>query len=234
MATVLLVRHGRTASNASGTLAGWTEGVGLDEVGRTQVSDLANRLAGIPLVRIVTSPLQRCQETAAALLTGRDLQPLTEEAIGEARYGAWTGRPLKELAKDELWRAVQDHPSGVTFPPSDEFAHESMSAMQQRAVDAIRAHDAAVDAQHGKGAVWAAVSHGDVIKAVLAWAGGTHLDLFQRIVVNPASVSGIRLTAGRPFVLRVNDTGRVDDLVPPAEHAGDTDAAPGGGEGTQG
>lgn len=207
MPTVLLIRHGRTAANATGVLAGWTPGVGLDDRGREQAGQLAARLAGLPLAAIVTSPLQRCRETAAVLVEGvggTTVRPAVDHRLGECRYGDWTGRPLKELAKDPLWQVVQAHPSAVTFPGA---AGESMLSMQLRAVESVRERDAAVAAQHGPDAIWVAVSHGDVIKAVLADALGMHLDAFQRIVVDPCSVSVVRYTALRPFTVRVNDTG---------------------------
>lgn len=215
MPTVLLVRHGRTAANAGGTLAGWTPGVGLDDTGRVQARTLAGRLAALPIVALVSSPLQRCQETAGELLAVRGPrgtarpEPQTDDRLGECRYGDWTGRPLKELAKDPLWRVVQAHPSAVTFPGP---GGESLPDMQHRAVCAVREHDAKVAAAHGDEAVWVAVSHGDVIKAVLADALGMHLDAFQRLVVDPCSVSAVRYTPLRPFALRINDTG--GDLAP--------------------
>lgn len=188
MPTVLLVRHGRTTANASGVLAGWTPGVGLDDVGRGQAQALAARVGALPLAAVVTSPLQRCVETAAALVAvpGPDgavrPEPSVEDRLGECRYGDWTGRELKVLAKEPLWRVVQAHPSAVTFPGPE---GESMPTMQHRAVEAVRAHDARVAAEHGDDALWVAVSHGDVIKAILADALGMHLDAFQRIVVDP-------------------------------------------------
>lgn len=219
MATVLLVRHGRTSANAGGILAGWTPGVSLDESGIAQAAALARRLAAVPLVAVVTSPLQRCRETARALaaVTGpKDTirpDPVVDDRLGECRYGSWTGRPLKELAKDPLWRVVQAHPSAVTFPGE---AGESMLTMQHRAVEAVRQHDARVAAQHGDEAIWVAVSHGDVIKAVLADALGMHLDTFQRLVVDPCSVSVVRYTPLRPFAVRINDTGGdLAGLAPP-------------------
>lgn len=211
MAICLLVRHGRTRSNADGTLAGWTPGVGLDDTGRQQARRVGERLAATGVAAVVASPLQRCQETADALLAaqpaGREVGRHTEPRLGEARYGAWTGRPLKELAEEPLWRAVQDTPSQVTFPASPDFEHEAMAGMQERAVAAVRAWDSRLEQEHGPGAVWVAVSHGDVIKAVLADALATPLDDFQRIVVDPASLSIVHRTPGRPFVLRTNDTG---------------------------
>lgn len=231
MPTVVLLRHGRTAANSSGVLAGWTPDVGLDEAGRKQADEAARRLASVPLARIVASPLQRCQETAAALLPREGRTVRTEDDLGECHYGAWTGRKISELASDPLWRTVQDQPSAVVFPPSPEYSHESLAGMQARAVGALRRIDAEVAAEHGERAVWVAVSHGDVIKALLADALGQHLDLFQRISVGPASISVVRYTARRPFVLRIGDRGGVlDDLVPPepAEGQQSGDAVPGG------
>ena len=248
MPTVLLVRHGRTTANAGGVLAGWTPGVGLDDTGRGQAQALAARLAVLPVVAFVTSPLQRCVETTAALVAvpGPDgatrPEPVQDERLGECRYGDWTGKELKVLAKDPLWAVVQAHPSAVTFPGPD---GESMLGMQNRAIEAVRAHDARVAAEHGPDAVWVAVSHGDVIKAVVADALGMHLDAFQRIAVDPCSVSAVRYTPLRPFALRVNDSGGdLSPLRPPppkkrrrgtkqsaAALAAASDAAVGGGAG---
>ncbi|HET9654106.1 MAG TPA: histidine phosphatase family protein [Kineosporiaceae bacterium] len=218
MATVLLVRHGRTSANAGGILAGWTPGVGLDESGVAQAAALAGRMAVVPLAAVVSSPLQRCRETADALIAVPGPKGVPRPAVevddrlGECRYGSWTGRPIKELVKDPLWRVVQAHPSAVTFPGE---AGESMLTMQHRAVEAVREHDARVTAAHGADAVWVAVSHGDVIKAVLADALGMHLDSFQRLIVDPCSVSVIRYTSLRPFAVRINDTGgELTGLVP--------------------
>lgn len=201
MPTVLLVRHGRTSANASGVLAGWTPDVHLDEVGRGQAAALAERLSAVPLAAAVSSPLPRCVETSDAVLAARDVPRRTDERLAEARYGEWTGRPLRELARHTTWRVVQDHPSAAVFPGG-----EAMAAVSARAVEAVREHDRAVDDEHGDAAVWLAVSHGDVIKAVLADALGMHLDHFQRIVVDPCSVSVVRYTPLRPFVVRINDT----------------------------
>ena len=219
MPTVLLVRHGRTAANAGGILAGWTPGVGLDETGQAQVAALAQRMAVLPISLAVSSPLQRCQETAAALLgvPGPAKHPrpelLTDDRLGECRYGDWTGRPLRELVKEPLWPVVQAHPSAAVFPGPE---GESMLTMQHRAVSAIREYDAQVAQAHGPDALWVACSHGDVIKAILADALGMHLDSFQRLAVDPASVSVIRFTPLRPFAVRVNDSGGdLAGLVPP-------------------
>lgn len=211
MAICLLVRHGRTTANATGLLAGWTPGTALDDTGREQATRLGTRLAGVSLAAVVVSPLQRCQETAELLVAQlpEDGRPrlTTEERLGEVRYGAWTGRPLKDLAAEPLWKDVQERPSQVVFPPHAEHEHEGMAQMQQRAVEAVAEWDARVEEEHGPGAVWAAVSHGDVIKAVLADALAMPLDHFQRIVPDPASLSIVHRTAARPYVLRMNDTG---------------------------
>lgn len=209
MPTLLLVRHGRTTANASGVLAGWTPGVLLDETGRAQAEALASRLAPVPLTTVVTSPLERCRQTTDALVavpgpkgTPRP-RPEVDERVGECRYGDWTGQELKKLAKDPLWKRVQAHPSSVLFPGPH---GESMTAMQARAVTAVHEHDDRVRAEHGQDAVWVAVSHGDVIKSVLADALGMHLDAFQRLMVDPCSVSVVHYTPLRPFVSRLNDT----------------------------
>ncbi|MEY2849497.1 MAG: hypothetical protein RI885_2164 [Actinomycetota bacterium] len=202
MATVILVRHGRTSANASGVLAGRTPGVELDDVGRGQAARMSERLASVPLVAVVSSPLERCVQTARAILElqpGHPVDPVVDETITECDYGDWQGRTLSELAKEPLWKVVQSHPSAATFPGG-----ESLAAMQARSVAAVRRRDAAVHAEHGPSAVWAAVTHGDIVKAVLADAFGMHLDLFQRITVGPASVSIIRYAEARPDVLATN------------------------------
>jgi probable phosphomutase (TIGR03848 family) len=236
MPTVLLVRHGRTAANAAGTLAGRTPGVGLDDAGRAQVAALVERLAPLPLVAVLSSPLQRCRETAEPIAAGGGTRAVprpacqVEDRLAECDYGDWTGESLKKLAKDPLWRVVQAQPSAAVFPGG-----ESMRDMQQRAVAAVRETDARLEAEHGPDCLWVAVSHGDVIKSVLADAMGLHLDSFQRIVVDPCSVSVIRYTPLRPFVVRSNDAGDLGALVPPRRRrrsrAVSSDAAVGGGAG---
>ena len=224
MTTVLLIRHGRSSANTSGVLAGRAGGVHLDETGQRQVASLGQRLRGVPLTCVVTSPLERTRETAAALLDARPAPlPLhVDERFIECGYGEWTGLELKVLAKDPLWKTVQAHPSAVRFPGG-----ESMVGMQQRAVDAVRMWNGEL----GPKAVYAIVSHGDVIKAVLADALGMHLDQFQRLVVDPASVSVISYTALRPFVHRMNDTsGDFPELGRPRRRS--SDAAVGGGAGS--
>jgi probable phosphomutase (TIGR03848 family) len=228
MTTVLLVRHGLTDANTGGVLAGWAPGVHLAEKGREQAAALAERLTPVPVDAIVSSPLERCQETAAAIAADRHTVSVeTDERLGECKYGDWQGEPLKTLAKDPLWKVVQSHPSAARFPGG-----ESMVEMQARAIESIRAHNAT----YGDDATWIAVSHGDVIKAILADALGMHLDAFQRIQVDPGSLSVVRYTELRPFVVRMNDKGGpVTDLMPPKKRSrrkrASSDAAIGGGAG---
>jgi probable phosphomutase (TIGR03848 family) len=228
VATVLLLRHGRTTANTNGSLAGRTA-VGLDDAGVAQALAVGERLASLPLQAVVSSPLARCLQTVAKALPS--VRPIREPGLTECGYGDWEGQSLKTLAKDPLWRVVQQHPSAVTFPGG-----ESMAAMSSRAVTAVRTHDDRVTREHGPDALWLACSHGDVIKAIVADALGIHLDLFQRIVIDPASVTVIRYTPGRPFVVRVNDTGgALGSLVPPPRKRGrrtrSSDAVVGGGAG---
>lgn len=226
MATVILVRHGRTTANATGILAGRAEGVSLDETGTRQAAHTAERLASVPLAKIVSSPLERCQQTAQ-YISDQQASPspiLTAEDITECDYGVWQGNKLSDLAVQELWSKVQSTPSAVAFPEG-----ESMAGMQARAVAEIRRLDAQVESEHGVQAVWVAVSHGDIIKSVLADALGMHLDLFQRINVGPASVSIIHYGSGAPRVHSVNtDDGDLSWLAPGLTT---TDAPVGGGAG---
>jgi probable phosphomutase (TIGR03848 family) len=226
MATVILVRHGRTTANATGLLAGRTPGVQLDHIGHEQATLAGSRLAAVPLVGVMSSPLERCRQTAQRILdqqTGSPAAPI-DDGITECDYGDWQGRTLAELAAEPLWPVVQNQPSAVTFPNG-----ESMAAMQARAVAAIRRQDAAFEAEHGAGAVWVAVSHGDIIKSVLADALGMHLDLFQRINVGPASLSIVRYGSARPTVHSTNtDAGDLSWLAATTPAA---DAPVGGGAG---
>lgn len=230
MSTVLLIRHGRTAANASAVLAGWSPGVVLDETGTAQAERLAERLRPVPLAALVASPLDRCQQTAAAVAKDREVEVTCEPRVGEVHYGDWTGLALKDLAKKPLWKVVQSHPSAAVFPGEE---GEGLAAVQARAVAAIREWNERL----GPDAVYAVFSHGDVIKSILADALGLHLDLFQRIVVDPCSVSVITYTDTRPFVARSNDTGGdVSALLPQKKKRGrrsskSSDAAIGGGAG---
>ena len=227
MTLVLLVRHGLTGATGS-VLAGRTPGIPLDDRGREQAAALAARLASVPLDAIVTSPVQRCRETADAIAAARNGHPVAvadDEQFAEVRYGDWTGKPLRQLARDPLWRAVQAHPSAVRFPGTD---GEAIADVQHRAVRAIRDWNTRL----GRDAVYLICSHGDVIKSVIADCLGMHLDMFQRISADPCSLSVIRYTPLRPFLLRMNDTGgSVTSLIKPARAGRDSAAVIGGGGG---
>lgn len=223
MATVLLLRHGRTSANAAGGLAG-RSAVGLDEAGAAQATAVGGRLRQLSLAAVVTSPLPRCRQTVATALPHTEVN--VDERLLECGYGDWEGRSLTELAEDPLWPVVQQHPSAVRFPGE---GGEAVADMAARAVAAVREWDARLTAAHGEQAVWLACSHGDVIKAIVADALGLHLDLFQRLVIDPASLSVVRYTRTRPFLLRLGDTG---ELRLDTRPEGGADAAVGGGAGT--
>jgi probable phosphomutase (TIGR03848 family) len=225
-------------------LAGRTPGVELDEHGHAQAAALGARLASIPLAAVVSSPLERTRQTAAALLEARSPAAVAaraaaqaadasidaaaeparpraarsraaaaapvplhlEDRINECDYGDWAGCGLMVLVKEPLWPVVQAHPSAVTFPGG-----EPMTRMSARAVEAVRDWNERI----GPDGCYAMVSHGDVIKAIVADALGMHLDLFQRIQVDPCSVTVIRYTTMRPFLLRINDTDSpIGTLIP--------------------
>jgi len=235
VSTVILLRHGRSTANGKGVLAGRTPKVGLDDTGRAQAQHLVERLAALPLAELVISPLLRCKQTVGPLAIERGLRPGVEKRLSEVDYGDWTGRSIGTLAKEPLWRVVQAHPSAAVFPNG-----EGLAGMQARAVAAVREHDARITAAHGDRAVWLVCSHGDIIKSLLADALGQHLDGFQRIVVDPGSISVIRYTETRPFVLRTNDHGGdLSGIVPPEPKkakrrkspAAGSDAVPGGSTG---
>lgn len=219
MTTLVLLRHGLTALTGP-VLAGWTPGVHLDERGWAQAEGVADRLRGTRFAAVVSSPLERCVETAFTA-TGSAVR--TDDRLGECRYGEWTGRPIRELAKEPLWKVVQQHPSAAVFPGG-----EALRDVQHRAVDAVRDWNARL----GPDATWLACSHGDVIKAVVADALGLHLDQFQRLAVDPASLTVIRYTETRAFVLRLNDTGSSALPAAPARRRRrGSDGAVGGGAG---
>lgn len=217
MERLLLLRHAVTEQTGT-YLSGWTAGLHLSATGHTQAKALAERLEPVGIDAVYSSPLERCMETAAAIAEPRGLPVQVLEGVGEVRYGEWTGRALKDLAKEDLWRVVQAHPSGARFPGG-----ESLYEMQVRAVAAVEQLRAAHPGQ-----TVAVASHADVIKAVAAHYLGLHLDQFQRLVVSPASLTAFAFTPV-PHLLRLNETGDNGDLVPPR----DTPSDPGGAEPTE-
>ena len=224
--TVVLVRHGRSTANTAGLLAGRTPGVNLDDHGREQAAQIADRLAAARFDRLISSPLDRCVQTVTPFSVATGLDVEIEDRFAEVDYGEWSNRPLKDLATEPLWRTVQQHPSAAVFPGG-----EGLAAVSARAAAAIR--DVRLSADKDQTVL--VCSHGDVIKSILADALGMHLDAFQRIVVAPASISVIRYTPHRPFVERINDTGDLGSISPyptakaPTDpSASSSDAVPGG------
>ncbi|MGH3636338.1 histidine phosphatase family protein [Mycobacterium sp.] len=221
--TVILLRHGRSTSNTAHILAGRSDGVDLDEKGRRQVAELVDHIADLPIRAVVHSPQLRCRRTVEPLAEALGVAPLADERLAEVDYGDWTGRKIADLTKEPLWAVVQAQPSAAVFPGG-----EGLAQVQARAVAAVREHDRRLAEQHGGDALWLACTHGDVIKAVVADALGLHLDGFQRIMADPASMSVIRYTQLRPFVLHVNHTGaRLSSAVTTTRSAtGEQDGEP--------
>jgi probable phosphomutase (TIGR03848 family) len=203
MRLLLLLRHAVT-EHTGARLSGWTPGLHLSEAGLEQAGGLAERLGPVPIDAVYASPLERCQETAAIVADAKGLKVGTVEEVGEVRYGDWTGRELKALAKEPLWKVVQATPSAARFPGG-----ESIFEMQARAVLAIERLR-----EGHPGQTVAVCSHADVIKALACHYLGMHLDLVQRVVVSPASVTAIAF-GPVPYLVRLNDVGGNGDLAPP-------------------
>ncbi len=203
--TLLIVRHGENDWVRSNKLAGRTPAVYLNETGRGQARRLAARLEFWPIAAVYSSPLERCQETAAILAAPHQLPLLFHEGLLESDYGEWQGQAIEDLTKQDLWKVVQSTPSFVHFPGG-----ESLRAMQHRAVEALHA----IAASHPDQNV-IVCSHADPIRAMLVYSFGAHLDLYQRLEVAPGSVSIVRFGSHGPRVLRVNDTGDLDPPPPP-------------------
>jgi len=201
MGTVLLIRHGQSVANAQGVLAGRAPGVHLDENGQKSAAELAIHLGALPIVKVLVSPLERTQQTADLIFADRFPVEI-ESRITECDYGDWQGRLLSELATETLWKTVQNEPDQMIFPNG-----ESMQQMSDRAVAAIREWDAQLSAEHGSEVIWAAVSHGDVIKAICADALSLPLRNFQRISIEPSSVSLVQYRSESAQVHKLNDTG---------------------------
>ncbi len=212
MAYALLIRHAENDWVSKKRLAGWTPEVHLNEAGRGQAKELAERLSKLPLKAIYSSPLERCMETALALAAPHDLAVTSLDEVGEVRYGKWEGKKIKKLSKKSSWHAVQHYPSRFRFPEG-----ESLLEVQQRAVSAIES----LSAVH-RDELIAIVSHADVIKLALAHYLGMHIDLFQRLAISTASVSVLALFKnGSVRVLRVNDYGPIEPPATPDKHGAD-------------
>jgi probable phosphoglycerate mutase len=207
--TLLLVRHAVTAQTGP-MLSGRAPGIDLSDTGRAQAEAVAQRLAALPVAVVYASPIERTTQTADAIAGHHGLSVRPLPGAIEADYGEWTGGKLAELAKTDLWKTVQLAPSRASFPGG-----ESLASMQARVVAALEE----VAAEH-EGSMIVVVSHADPIKAAIAHYTGVHLDLFQRIMVSPASVTAVALTPHGAALLKCNDTGDLTELVPPPPESG--------------
>ena len=206
MTMILLVRHGQNEWVKKKRLAGWIPNVHLNDEGKEQAKQVAERLSHLPITAVYSSPVTRCMETAAYIGRALDLEVSELADVGEVRYGEWEGKEIEKLSKEKAWYAVQHFPSRFRFPEGEALRH-----VQARAVDALEA----LSARYGKREMIVVVSHADLIKLTLAHYLGVHIDLFQRIVISPASVSALLLTEkGMMRVARINDDG---PLKPPPE-----------------
>jgi probable phosphoglycerate mutase len=203
MTLLLLIRHAHTDA-AGKRLTGWARGVHLNATGRREADRLVERLEGVPISAIYSSPLERCRETAAPFARARGLPVRARRGLIEVDYGDWTGRPISQLRRTKLWRRVMQSPSTVRFPGG-----ESLLEVQSRAVAELEA----IAVEHA-GSTVAVVSHADVVRLLLAHYAGIHADHLHRLVADTASVSVLALGDGGPRVWKVNDTGDLDALKP--------------------
>ena len=204
---LLLARHAVTAETGS-MLSGRKPGIDLSDTGREQAAALGERLSTLPIVAVYASPIERTMQTAAAVAERYGFEVRELPGVLEADYGGWTGGKLGDLVKEDLWRTVQRAPSRARFPDG-----ESLAEMQVRMVAALET----VVTDH-PGEMVVVVSHADPIKSAIAHYTGMHLDHFQRIVVSPASVTVFQLSAHGAAMVKCNDTGSLEELVPkPAE-----------------
>lgn len=199
----MLIRHAE-ADYKPGRLYGWTPGVSLSPNGREQAKRLAVRLEPVRFNAIYSSPLERCRQTAEVVAEGRRQDVKVCDDLGEVQYGSWQGRSFRSLAKTKLWRTVQLTPSQAVFPGG-----ESIRALQSRGVNAVEE----IRRKHRSGTI-AVFSHADWIKAVAAHYLGLPLDLFQRLVVDPASVTMFAFSDGFPRLIRLSDTGEYEHMRP--------------------
>jgi probable phosphomutase (TIGR03848 family) len=200
---LVLVRHAVTEQTGP-LLSGRTDGVDLSDEGRRQAKALGERLADVRVAAVYASPIERAVQTAEAVASYHALAVQPLPGVLEADYGEWTGRKLADLAKTDLWGTVQRTPSRARFPGG-----ESLAEMQTRVVAALEA----LLAEH-IGQIVVVVSHADPIKAAVAYYSGLSLDLFQRLVISPASVTVLALSPAGTALVKCNDTGDLADLRP--------------------
>jgi probable phosphomutase (TIGR03848 family) len=204
---ILLIRHGLNDYVKEHRLAGRTPGVHLNEEGQLQVAALAERLASTPIAAVYSSPLERARETAEPLAARLGLAVQILNGAAESGCGDWTGQLIEELSKGDLWRQVQVCPSAFRFPGGESFAE--IQARMVVTLDGLRAAH--------PGQTLAMVSHADPIKLAVAFYTGVPLDLFQRLVVAPASITELEFTPFRTLLVRLNDTAHLPGARPPVE-----------------
>ena len=215
MTTILLIRHAVNDAVTSGKLAGRTPGVHLNEEGKEQARVLGLRLSYVPLQHIYASPMERTMETATAIVKHHPkLQIKTCSEIGEVHYGDWQGKKIQDLARRKMWGVVQEYPSRAYFPKG-----ETMRGVQVRIVNAIES----MVQEHPEEMI-ALVFHADLIKMALAHYLGMHLDVFQRIVISPASISTLQLGHSRPFIISMNDIAHVLELKRKSQDSAEAEA----------
>jgi probable phosphoglycerate mutase len=210
---LVLIRHAHSEANAAGILSGRLPNVHLSEKGLAQSEQLAVRLGNFPVSNLRISPMERCFETISPWINSivmpnnRRFEPIIDEELTEVDYGLWSGKKLSILSKNKLWKTVQESPSRMYFPKG-----EGIAQMQSRAMTSV--HQAVSSKAKGAAVI---VSHGDVIKSIVASALGMHLDEFQRIVIDPASISIVDFSTTKPRILLLNDSRSVvtDLLVAP-------------------
>lgn len=197
MARIVLLRHAHSVANEKNLLAGRTPGIALSKTGRDQALQLVNRLGAITFDEIAVSPMQRCRETIDPWLSSSDVKSrvVTDDSISEVDYGSWSGKSLASLRRKSQWKVVQDFPSQMVFPEG-----ESLLEMQGRALAGFYR----LNSVKGKGPRLL-VSHGDVIKSIVAHCLGMHLDQFQRLIIEPASITIIDTDNGMSRLVRFND-----------------------------
>lgn len=197
MSRIVLLRHAHSTANLKNVLAGRTEGIVLSSKGENQAVELVERIGKSRFDAVVVSPIQRCSQTIAPWLTtyGKGIAPLVDEGFSEVDYGTWTGKSLAVLQRNKLWKIVQEHPSQMVFPQG-----ESLMEMQSRAIASFHRVNA-LKGKHPR----LIVSHGDVIKSIVAHVLGMHLDEFQRLVIEPASMTVIETQNGISRLISFND-----------------------------
>ncbi len=209
MTQILLIRHAVNDYVKTGRLAGWTPDVHLNDEGKAQAEALGKRLTDLPIKRIYSSPLERTQETAEAIQRYHPHLPIVaNKAIGEVDYGDWQGAKISDLRGRKMWQVVQEYPSRAYFPNG-----ETMRGVQTRAVNEVERL-----ASIHPGEMIVVVSHADLIKMIMAHFLGMHLDVFQRIVISPASISTLILGFGRPYVGTMNDVAHVTQMERERRH----------------